>query len=153
MEIVDLITPERVACAVEAGSKKRALETLSELIARDQETVNTADVFDSLLARERLGGTGVGHGVALPHGRLRSSDLTVGAFVRLRQGIDFGAADNEPVDLLFALLVPEQSTDEHLQALALLAAMFSNDSFRDKLRSAETSDALYELLKNWQPAS
>ncbi|UCE90341.1 MAG: PTS IIA-like nitrogen regulatory protein PtsN [Pseudomonadota bacterium] len=153
MQIVDLITPERIACGVEAGSKKRALEMLSELIARDQETVNTTDVFDSLLARERLGGTGVGHGVALPHGRLRSSDLTIGAFVQLRQGIDFGAADNEPVDLLFALLVPEQSTDEHLQALALLAAMFSNDGFRDKLRGADTPEDLYNLLKNWQPAS
>lgn len=150
MQITDFITPDRIACNVSASSKKRALERLSELVSNGQERVSTNDVFNTLLARERLGGTGLGHGVAIPHGRLKSSGLTIGALIKLDRGIDFDAIDNEPVDLLFALLVPEESTEEHLQALAILAAMLNNKQFCERLHNASSPDALYQLLMEWQ---
>lgn len=149
MQFTDLITPERVACNVDASSKKRALEELSELISKNQDRVTSSNVFDSLLARERLGGTGVGYGVAIPHGRLKNSAHTIGAFIKLNSGVDFDAADNQPVDLLFALLVPEDSTEEHLQILALLAAMFNDDAFCEKLRNTSSPEELHKLMMDW----
>jgi len=149
MNLADLITPDRIACGVDAQSKKRALEYLSDIISNTENTISSNDIFDSLLARERLGGTGVGHGVAIPHGRLKGNDHTLGAFIKLQQGVDYDAADKQPVDLLFALLVPRQSTDEHLQVLAQLAKMFSNQYFRDKLRTADTREQIHKLLTSW----
>ena len=149
MLLTDLITPERIACDVDAQSKKRALEHLSEIISRTEDTISSNDVFESLLARERLGGTGVGHGVAIPHGRLKDNNHTLGAFIKLQKGVDYDAADHQPVDLLFALLVPKESTDEHLQILAKLAKMFSSEDFRQKLRNAETKQVIYQLLSDW----
>ncbi len=146
MELSQLISPERIACDVSASSKKRALEALSELLARGDEELDAAEVFGSLIARERLGGTGLGFGVAIPHGRLKDKDKTVGAFVRLSEGVDFDAVDNQPVDLLFALLVPEESTEEHLQILATLAELFSREKLREALRQAESPNAIHELL-------
>ncbi|MEJ2360933.1 MAG: PTS IIA-like nitrogen regulatory protein PtsN [Gammaproteobacteria bacterium] len=150
MQLSDLITPERIRCNLDAQSKKRALEQLSELISSNQDTITSTQVFDSLLSRERLGGTGVGHGVAIPHGRLRNSEQTLGAFIKLAHGIDYDAADKQPVDLLFALLVPEESTEEHLQLLAQLAAMFSDETIRDKLRHAQSTADIHALLLEWQ---
>lgn len=149
MFLTDLITPERIACGVDAQSKKRALEQLSEIISNTEDTISSNDIFDSLLARERLGGTGVGHGVAIPHGRLKDNDHTLGAFIKLQQGVDYDAPDRQPVDLLFALLVPRESTDEHLQVLAQLAKMFSNQDFREKLRAAVTREEIHQLLTSW----
>lgn len=149
MLLTDLITTERIACDVNAQSKKRALELLSEIISSTEDTISSNDIFESLLARERLGGTGVGHGVAIPHGRLKDNDHTLGAFIKLQQGVDYDAADHQPVDLLFALLVPRESTDEHLQVLAQLAKMFSNHDFREKLRAANSPEQIHQLLTNW----
>ncbi|KPK56035.1 MAG: hypothetical protein AMS22_02390 [Thiotrichales bacterium SG8_50] len=146
MDLSLLITPDRIACDVSASSKKRALEALSELLARDDDELSAADVFDSLIARERLGGTGLGFGVAIPHGRLKDKDKTIGAFVRLSEGVDFDAVDNQPVDLLFALLVPENSTEEHLQILATLAELFNRSEVRDALRQAKSVQAIHALL-------
>ena len=149
MLLTDLITPDRIACSVDAQSKKRALERLSEIISDTEDTVSSNDVFESLLARERLGGTGVGHGVAIPHGRLKENSHTLAAFIKLQNGVDYDAADRQPVDLLFALLVPKESTDEHLQVLAQLAKIFSNEDFRQQLRDANNSDEIYQLLLSW----
>ena len=149
MLLTDLITPDRIACSVDAQSKKRALERLSEIISDTEDTVSSNDVFESLLARERLGGTGVGHGVAIPHGRLKENSNTLAAFIKLQNGVDYDAADRQPVDLLFALLVPKESTDEHLQVLAQLAKIFSNEDFRKQLREANSSDEVYQLLLSW----
>lgn len=151
MLLTDLITPERIACSVDAQSKKRALENLSEIISSTEDTISSTDVFESLLARERLGGTGVGYGVAIPHGRLKDNGHTLGAFIQLQNGVDYDAADQQPVDLLFALLVPKESTDEHLQVLAQLAKMFSEEEFRSKLREAKSSEQIHHLLANWNP--
>jgi PTS system nitrogen regulatory IIA component len=153
MNITDLITAERVVCNREVSSKKRGLELLGELIAKGQEDLSVREIFESLIGRERLGSTGLGHGVALPHGRLNQSKRALGAFLKLRQGIDFDAIDKQPVDLIFALLVPEHFTDEHLKILAYLAEMFSDQGFCEQLRAADSDQALYERLIHWQPSS
>lgn len=150
MQIADIITPERVACHVSASSKKRVLEKISEIVAAQSPLDLTAhDIFDSLLARERLGTTAIDHGVAIPHGRLKNTTVTVGAFVQLDEGIDCDALDRQDVNLLFALLVPEESTEEHLQLLARLAKMFSNEQLREQLRTAPDSETAYRLLIDW----
>lgn len=151
MNLQDLITPERVRCNETIASKKRTLERLSELVANSEGAADKLTVFTSLIGRERLGSTGLGHGVALPHGRLEEQNVAIAAFVKLQQGIDFDASDQRPVDLVFALLVPEHFTDEHLRILAYLAEMFSDQGFCSQLRAAATHQALYELLINWQP--
>ncbi|GAB4289365.1 MAG: PTS IIA-like nitrogen regulatory protein PtsN [Thiohalomonadaceae bacterium] len=153
MHIADLLTAGRVACGDPSASKKRVLEHLSALIADGQQALNPVGVFDSLIARERLGSTGLGHGVAIPHGRVKNGTVTVGAFIKLQQPIDFDAVDGEPVDLLFGLLVPEQSTQEHLQLLAQLAEMFSDTAFVARLRAATSAAELHTLLSQWKPAT
>lgn len=151
MNISDIISPERVVCDVDATSKKKALEQLSDMIASDSSpTILSKDIVDSLIARERLGSTGIGYGVAIPHGRIKNTDHAIAAFAKLHEGIDFDAADNQTVDLLFALLVPEDSTNEHLQLLAQLAEMFSDEEFREKLRATKDHQTLYNLLSSWK---
>jgi PTS system nitrogen regulatory IIA component len=151
MEISDIISPDRIASDMDASSKKRALEKISEIISASEGVqVLSQEVCESLIAREKLGSTGIGSGVAIPHGRLKNSDKTIAAFVQLHDGINFDAMDDEDVDLLFALLVPENSTDEHLQILAQLAEMFSKADFRAKLRASKSSDELFDLLRNWR---
>ena len=153
MNIADLITAKRVLCDTEVTSKKRTLELLGELIATIQTGLESRDIFDSLIGRERLGSTGLGHGVALPHGRLDQTQSAIGAFVKLKQGIDFDAIDQQPVDLVFALLVPEHFTDEHLKILSYLAEMFSDRQFCEKLRLARSNHALFEMINNWKPSA
>ncbi len=153
MNITDLLTVERVACITQVSSKKRVLEQISELIAGSDQSLSTGEVFESLIGRERLGSTGLGHGVAIPHGRVKSSDRTIGAFVKLEQGVDYDSVDGKPVDLLFGLLVPEASTEEHLKLLALLAQMFSDATLLGKLHSAGDPETVHRLLTGWQPDS
>ena len=146
MQLSELLTPERVACDVEVPSKKRALEQVSDLLSLNQSDTTVIDIYNSLLARERLGGTGVGHGIAIPHGRLQNTQQTLGAFIRLKEGIDFDAIDHQPVDLIFALIVPEEATQEHLQTIAHLAKMFNDEQVRSKLRAATDAADLYQQL-------
>ena len=146
MQISEILSPNRILCDGNNSSKKSALESLSALIASADPQITQAEVFESLLARERLGSTGLGEGIALPHGRLKSGERTIAAFLRTQNGIDYDAADRQPVDLLFALLVPENSTEEHLQVLSKLAEMFSNEEFRQRLRTEDSSDAIYSLF-------
>ena len=153
MDISELISPERVICDAPVASKKRVLELLGELIAGARDGLDARAIFDSLLGRERLGSTGLGHGVALPHGRLAQSTEALGAFVKLEDGIDFDAIDRAPVHLVFALLVPEHFTDEHLKILAFLAEMFSDHEFCDRLRQASDDAELYRTLSSWRPDS
>lgn len=151
MKIEQLINPERVAYDAESTSKKRALEQLSALIAASTNQLTTEEIFESLLGRERLGSTGLGHGVALPHGRIQGEQEAVGAFVKLQGPVDYDAIDNQPVDLLFALLVPEHFTDEHLELLSELAEMFSDPEFLESLRHTEDNRRLYDLLTHFHP--
>lgn len=151
IRVRDLLTAERVDCDLRAGSKKRVLELMSGLLAAGEPRLTQTEVFDSLLSRERLGSTGLGHGVAIPHGRLKHSTRAIGAFVKLANGIDFDAVDCQPVDLLFALLVPEQSTQEHLELLAQLAQMFSDADLVRRLRQTNERQALLDLIDQCSP--
>ena len=109
------------------------------------------EVFEGLCNRERLGTTALGHGVALPHGRMKKLQHTVGAFAQLSNGVDFDAADRERVDLLFAIAVPEQSTEEHLQLVAQIAELFSDETMRQRLRQAKNADEVFQVLSQWSP--
>jgi PTS system nitrogen regulatory IIA component len=138
---------ERIGCDVDAASKKRVLEQLGLRLAESVPELTQDLVFDALLERERLGSTGLGKGIALPHARMAQVDYATGAFIKLIQGVDFDAIDSEPVDLAFAMLVPEEATDEHLQLLSTLARMFSDNDFCSKLRQAETDNELFLLIR------
>ena len=147
MQLSIIIDLDRICCGISAASKKRALELLSELLASgasDQVTSNA--VFDRLIARERLGSTGLGFGVAIPHGRISRLDAPVGAFLSLESGVDFAAPDADRVDLVFGLLVPEESTDEHLQILSRLAELFNEAELRCRLREASSAETVLELF-------
>jgi PTS system nitrogen regulatory IIA component len=146
----DFITTERISCDNSASSKKRALQNLGELLAQSAPELSSDEVFDKLLERERLGSTGLGHGIALPHARVDGIDTAYGAFIQLGTGIDFDAIDNQPVDLVFGLLVPESATKEHLQLLAHLASMFSNAEFSEKLRQATQPEKVMQLIDHWK---
>ena len=146
MQIADFISPERVVRQSKVTSKKRALEEVSGMIAGAQANLVETEVFDCLLARERLGSTGIGHGVAIPHGRLKSVTHPIGAFAVLEKGVDFDAMDGAPVDLVCALVVPVESTEEHLQILASLAALFSDERIRDSMRRAASVEEVFTLL-------
>jgi len=150
MQVSEFIQSDRVLCDVDASSKKRAFEALSQLISKNCDGVSANEVFDSLIAREKLGGTGLGYGVAIPHGRLKNIDTTRGAFIKLKAGIDFDSIDKKPVDLMFALLVPENAEEEHLQTLALLANMLNDEKMRESLREASNADEVQATLNNWQ---
>ncbi|PWV61796.1 PTS IIA-like nitrogen regulatory protein PtsN [Plasticicumulans acidivorans] len=152
MNITELLSTERVVCSHDVASKKRVLDLVSELIAAGGDKLDSRAIFDSLVGRERLGSTGLGNGVALPHGRLGGTEHALGAFIRLAKGVDFDAIDQQPVDLVFALLVPEHFTDEHLKILAYLAEMFSDRVFCERLRATTADAELYTLLTRWTPS-
>ena len=153
MDVTDLIAPERIVCDSEVASKKRVIEVLSELLATGQSDLSARPIFDSLIGRERLGSTGLGHGVALPHGRFSQSQRAIGAFIKLKKGVDFDAIDRQPVDLVFGLLVPDHYTDEHLKILAHMAEMFSDRAFCQQLRETDSDLLLFERLRDWKPAT
>lgn len=152
MNVTNLITPERIRCDAEVSSKKRSLELLSELLATGEPGISATHIFEKLIGRERLGSTGLGKGVALPHARLDGSDHTKGALIKLKDGIPFDAVDKAPVDVLFALMVPENCTDEHLRILSGLAEMFSDQSLCERLRASESPEEMYRHVMQWQTA-
>ena len=146
MHIADFISLQRVMVRQQVSSKKRALELVSGQIASAQPSLVETEVFDCLIARERLGSTGIGHGIAIPHGRLKAVESPIAAFAALSKGVDFDALDARPVDLICALVVPAESTEEHLQLLASLAELFSDEGLRERLRKAATAMEAYALL-------
>jgi PTS system nitrogen regulatory IIA component len=150
MQISDILSPERMLCHVKASSKKRVLEYFSKLLAMETEALTSHDIYESLWGRERLGSTALGKGVAIPHARVSQCEVTLAAFLQLEEGIDYDAMDKQPVDLLFALVVPESATDEHLEILAQLAAMFSEAEFREQLRNTTDCKDKFYLLTKWQ---
>jgi PTS system nitrogen regulatory IIA component len=132
------------------SSKKRLFEQVG-LLFENNHGIARSLVFDSLFARERLGSTGLGQGVAIPHGRIKGLKDALGAFVRLGQPVPFDAPDGKPVNLLFVLLVPEQATEKHLQILSELAQMFSDRALREAMTAAPDAGALHQLIAAWQP--
>ena len=146
MLISDLLSAERIHCDVHSSSKKRLLELISEELARNSDQVSQREIFESLCARERLGSTGLGKGVAIPHGRVKGSRHVQASFIRLRKPLPFDAADGEPVDLLFCLAVPEDCGEDHLKLLAQVAELFSDPQLLRELREAESPGRLLQLL-------
>ena len=150
MNVSDLLAPERVLPLVRISSKKRLLELISKALVKNDESLNSREVFESLCAREHLGSTGLGNGVAIPHGRVNGSSAVQAVFVRLSKPLAFDALDGKPVDLLFALAVPENCTSDHLKLLSNIAERFSDMDLLAKLRSAQDANELIDLLSNKQ---
>ena len=149
-QIAALLAADRILLDLDVGTKARLFEAVGALFERDAGLSGSA-VTASLGAREKLGSTGLGQGVAIPHGRIRGLRQAIGGFARLAHGIEFDAPDGRPVSQVFVLLVPEQATDQHLQLLSELAQMFSERAFRDRLAGAADNDALAHVFSEWQP--
>lgn len=139
----ELLTPERTACKVPGLSKKRLFEALARIISEDQAYLSYDETFDQLTAREKLGSTGLGRGIAIPHCRISGCATPVAALVTLAEPIEFEAPDNQPVDLVLALLVPEDQHQQHLDTLAGIARLFSDADFCARLRAAGDTGALF----------
>lgn len=146
MQLRDILTPNRITPSLAASSKKRLLESVSQLLAQDEDRLDSQLAFQCLIERERLGSTGIGEGVALPHGRMKGLERAVGAFALLDGAMDYDAIDRKPVRMVFALLVPENATTEHLQLLSQIAGVFNNKTTREKLLRAKSSEELYNAL-------
>ena len=145
MEISDLLSPDGVIASLKVSGKKQALQELAAKAAQLTDLPERA-IFDVLLERERLGTTGVGGGIAIPHGKLAALDRLYGVFARLDHPVDFDAIDDQPVDLFFLLLAPESAGADHLKALARVSRLLRDRLVCDKLRGSDSSDALYALL-------
>ena len=144
LTIDNILAPELTLCRVQASSKKRVLETIAEQIHHLDETLNDADIFNNLVSRERLGSTGIGQGIAIPHCRVEGLDRVIGVLMTLEEPVDFDAIDNQPVDLVFALIVPKEATSEHLELLSQLAEKFNDAGFCQKLRQCDQPGGLYQ---------
>lgn len=148
MRVRDLLTLERTHFHLHGTSKKQLLDQVAQLAAQVRPELNEQQVFDALIARERLGSTGIGEGIAIPHCRLPCCQQPLGMLISLDTPVDFDAVDSRPVDLVFVLLVPEENPEQHLKTLSHLAALFSLQSFRDGLRAASDVEALYHAAVN-----
>ncbi|ROH93449.1 PTS IIA-like nitrogen-regulatory protein PtsN [Stagnimonas aquatica] len=146
MKLAEILSASRVVAGVTVTSKKRALEEMSKLLAKGAGTVTDAEIFTSLTSREKLGSTGLGHGVAIPHGRMSGVENSIGALIRLKHPVDYDAHDGQTVDLLFGLVVPQQATETHLKHLAAIAELFSDEAFCKQARAAADDAALYALV-------
>jgi nitrogen PTS system EIIA component len=145
MDLSDLISVPAILPALKANSKKQLLQLLSERAAAIS-GIPEREVFDTILQRERLGSTGVGNGIAIPHGKLAKLDKLFGLFARLERPIDFEALDGQPVDLVFLLLAPEGAGADHLRALARVARLLRDPEVARKLRESRDAEALYAVL-------
>jgi nitrogen PTS system EIIA component len=145
MDLSDLITPYGVIPALKAGNKKQVLQELSARAAK-LTGIDEHEIFNILLQRERLGSTGIGNGIAIPHGKMSALTHIVGLFARLEEPIDFDAIDEEPVDLVFLLLAPENAGADHLKALARISRLMREPAAVEKLRSSREKEALYAVL-------
>jgi PTS system nitrogen regulatory IIA component len=148
MNINTVITPDNIAAGVELTSKKRVLEMLSQLMTAGYPELNPKILFEALMDRERLGTTGMGNGIAIPHGRINGLEQAVGGFIQLKQAISFDAPDNQPVDLVFGLLVPESATAEHLELLSSIAQFFNNPENCAALRAAKDNISILKLISD-----
>ncbi len=148
-QIVKLLNSHNVVADLQVSSKKRLFEQVG-LLLDDPAGPGRSQVFDALFSREKLGSTGLGLGVAIPHGRIKGLKQVVGAFVRLASPVEFDAPDGKPVNLVFVLLVPEVATEQHLQLLSDLAQMFSERAVREKLTAAPDAAAIRATFAAWQ---
>lgn len=150
IQLENILTPGRSLVNVPGGSKKRVLEQIANLVARELPDLEAKSIFESLIAREKLGSTGFGNGIAIPHCRLPGCPTPISALLRLEAPIDFDAIDGAPVDLLFVLLVPQAATDAHLELLRQIASMLDRSEVRERLRHAQSSESLYQVVVDAQ---
>jgi len=150
--IAQLLSGDDVVVGLDASSKKRVLEQAG-ILFENRHGIARSVIYDALFAREKMGSTGLGLGIAIPHGRIKGLKEAHGAFFRLAAPVPFDAPDGQAVDLVFVLLVPEAASEHHLQLLSELAQMFSDKSFREKLAAAPDAAAVYALFAQWQSAN
>lgn len=148
MDIKSILNTESVLHKYECSSKKRLLETIASHICDQHPSLDPGNVFSALIARERLGSTGIGQGIAIPHCRIEGCDNTIGVMMTLESPIDYDAIDNQAVDVIFVLVVPEGQHQEHLKTLATLAEMFSNTANLTRIRDSKSSGELYNIVIN-----
>ncbi|MCI0919373.1 PTS IIA-like nitrogen regulatory protein PtsN [Stutzerimonas stutzeri] len=150
IRIENILTPGRSLVNVPGGSKKRVLEQIAKVLGQDLPDLDSQTIFESFIAREKLGSTGFGNGIAIPHCRMPGCTSPLSAVLRLDVPVDFDAIDGAPVDLLFVLLVPEAATDEHLELLRQIASMLDREDVRERLRRASTGQELYQAVVDIQ---
>lgn len=148
MKLQDCLQPDLVFCEITAQSKKKALEIISEQIDKKIPQLSKKEIFEALINRERLGSTGLGHGIAIPHCRIPGLQAPIALFAKLSKPIDYDAIDGQKVDLIVALFVPEESNEEHLQLLADVAKIFSQRNNIESIRKIHDGNILYNFLVN-----
>jgi PTS system nitrogen regulatory IIA component len=148
MHVTEFLLPQHTFLQVQSGNKEQVLQKVSELFTQQLPQLNAQTIFAHLIMREKLGSTGIGHGVAIPHARIDSLTRPYGIFLQLGNPIDFNAGDHHCVDLIFALIVPQEANETHLQILSTLAQYFSEDDFRSLCRQARDTKTLYDLITN-----
>ena len=146
MDIQAIVSLDRTECAVQCNSKKRILEIIADIAAKQNENIDQATVLNSLMARERMGSTGIGNGIAIPHARMNVSDKAIAVLLQCQDPIEFDAIDNRPVDLLFALLVPSEQCKEHLKTLSCMAERLNDKQTLKQLRNAQSDQELYDIM-------
>lgn len=146
MEIKDILSQDCTRCAVPITSKKRALQIISLVASEKLSELTEEDVLNSLLCREKMGSTGIGNGIAIPHGRVEGLSSPLAIVLTCSPGIEFDAIDNQPVDIFFAILVPVEQTEGHLQTLARIAQKLSDKEVTKVIRNCHSDNALYEAL-------
>ncbi len=144
----DLLSPGRILAGVRINSRKRLLELISETLAKKNKELNSREIFESLCAREQLGSTGLGDGVAIPHGRISGTRDVEALFLRLIKPLPFDADDGKPVDLIFALAVPTHCTEDHSKLLSSIADRFSDPELLERLRNAADTNEIWQLLSS-----
>lgn len=152
MEIAEILTPEQTLCDIRASSKKQILQKLGDLLSNAHD-LNSSDVLEALCDREKLGSTGVGCGVAIPHARINGLDHMCGLFAKLHDPVDFDSVDGRPVDLVFMLLGPEDTSAEHLQILSKISRLLRNGDSCKKLRSCTSANQLFNLISGPKSAA
>lgn len=147
MQLREILSLDCTKSAVQCTSKKRALEMISELVAQHTGQSST-ELFECMLSREKMGSTGIGNGIAIPHARMQSSDKAIAVLLQCESPVEFDSIDNRPVDLLFALLVPDEQCKEHLKTLSSMAERLNNKQVLKQLRNAQSDQELYDIMVN-----
>tara|TARA_B100001093_G_scaffold177482_1_gene170102 strand:- start:80 stop:529 length:450 start_codon:yes stop_codon:yes gene_type:complete len=145
MQLEDILSPERCHCQVNWSSKRRILTNISEIVGDQFSSIEPEPIYDSLMAREQLGSTGLGKGIAIPHCRVASCTSIIGSLITLAEPVDYDAIDGRPVDILFVLIVPEQKSDNHIRTLAKLAELFNDKDLCFTLRQTQSNEDLYNI--------
>jgi len=147
MTVSALLSPQTIFLDTEISSKKKLLELIANIVA-DRTKLSESSIYNNLLNRERLGSTGLGQGFAVPHARLNDLDKTMACFFRLKEAVNFEAPDNQPVDLVFTIIIPEEATEEHLLILSSLARIFSREEICDAIRNAANKDEIAQIIQS-----